>query len=338
MGWETAPGFEALLEPVLDSDGELVKQSFRTVVTRHRVAGRVFYVKRYRHAVRPLAPMKYFFRLPKSHREWIHAAQLQERQVPVVPHWAHGERWAWCGLLESALITEGPGGYSSLAEAKDLESAVLQRALGNFVRQLHDHGVVHADFHPYNLLTSEGTLAFCLVDIDKIQFRAALDGPERLANLAMLQAWTPLTPSFYDGYGALSEQAGEIARLGAAVRRRYHASWARRCLRHAHEIESVHAGKVRWLVRGAARTKRLNEILARPDANRAALDYLVERYALSFNGARRAYRRAYHQELSGVPGPRPVAVGERRLLGLCLCDYFVADRSPELRHNGDGSR
>jgi hypothetical protein len=325
MKWIITPEFAALLAPVLDSEGELVKRS-GTTVTRHRVAGRVFYVKCYHHGVHPLAPIKYSVRAPKSRREWRRAVQLLAHGVPVVPHLAHGEQWVWRGLLKSVLITEGPSGYAPLAEAANLQAPELQHAFGRFVRQLHELGVLQPDFHPHNLLYSPHDRMFCLMDLDKVRLSRGLNKECRAENLAMLQAWTLITPSFHDGYGALPEPAAEIARRAAAVRRRYQAGWARRCLRHAHEIEVVRVGDLRWLVRRTAHTSRLNEVLARPDATSAGNNYIIERREFSFHAARRAYRRAFYQELLGDTGLRPVAVGEKRWLGLCVCDYFVAER------------
>jgi hypothetical protein len=164
------------------------------------------------------------------------------------------------------------------------------------------------------------------MDLDKVRLSGALNKACRAENLAMLQAWTPITPSFHDGYGALPEPAAEIAQRAAAVRRRYQAGWARRCLRHAHEIEVVRVGDLRWLVRRTAHSPRLNEVLARPDATSAGNNYIIECRDFSFHAARRAYRRAFYQELLGDTGLRPVAVGEKRWLGLCVRDYFVAER------------
>ena len=119
LRWELAPEFESLLPEVLQESGETVKTSSATIVTRRHVGNREFYVKRYLHERRGLAPLSYFVRASKSRREWDQAPQFQARGVAVVPHLAHGERWGWYGLLESVLITEGLPGYVSLLSARD---------------------------------------------------------------------------------------------------------------------------------------------------------------------------------------------------------------------------
>ena len=73
LRWELAPEFESLLPEALRQAGESVKISSATIVTRCRVANREFYVKRYLHERRGLAPLSYFVRASKSRREWEQA-------------------------------------------------------------------------------------------------------------------------------------------------------------------------------------------------------------------------------------------------------------------------
>ena len=50
--------------------------------------------------------------------------------------------------------------------------------------------------------------------------------------------------------------------------------------------------------------------------------------------ARRAFRKAYHLELAGVPTARPLATADRRLGGLLLRSYLLMEEIPDAQHLG----
>ena len=201
LRWECAPLFESLLTEVLREPGEAVKTSSATTVTRRRVANREFYIKRYLHERRGLAPVAYFVRPDKSRREWRFAPEFQTRGIPVVPHLAHGERWGWYGLLESVLITEGLPGYVSLLTFSGSKTPPFQSALGKFLRQMHDAGIVYLDISPKNVLYSSFDNKFCLIDIDKAELHDTLDERQRIDHITVFHSRFPLTAAFYEGYG-----------------------------------------------------------------------------------------------------------------------------------------
>src|SRR2546428_92818 len=191
--WNLLPEFEETLDEVLDAPVDSAHRTPVKAITRHSARGRVFFVKRYLHGATLVRPAKYFFKSPRSRLEWQRARLLRDRAIPVVPHLAHGERWGSRGLLESVLITESPDGYLPLSAVDDQATENLQRALGTFLRRLHDAGVWHSDLHADNLLYSPTTQALLLVDLDKIELKPSLGDEERLDNLALLGACCPLS-------------------------------------------------------------------------------------------------------------------------------------------------
>ena len=69
--------------------------------------------------------------------------------------------------------------------------------------------------------------------------------------------------------------------------------------------------------------RKLERILQQPDSKAATANgFLVTR--LAFRSGKQAYRNAYGKELSGEPGPRPVAAADKRVLGVVVRGYFVA--------------
>ena len=328
LRWELAPEFESLLPEVLQQPGESVQVSSATIVARHRVANREFYVKRYLHERRGLAPLSYFVRASKSRREWNQAPQFQARGVAIVPHLAHGERWGWYGLLESVLITEGLVGYVSLLTIRDATNPVFQSALGQFLRRMHDAGILYLDISAKNALYSAVEHKFCLIDIDKVQLCPMIDEQQRIAHLVTFRSRFALAPAFYDGYGSgFSRYAAGIDERAAAVRQACVARWSRICLRHSHEVVKKRIGGLQWHIRRAYLDERLESVLRDPNGHTDDPNGLVVN-RLAFRSGKQAYRKAYGSELMGESAPRPVAAADKRLLGVVVRGYFVT-KSPQ---------
>jgi lipopolysaccharide kinase (Kdo/WaaP) family protein len=324
LRWEFDPTFESLLAEVLEGPGEPVKTSSATTVTRRRVADREFYIKRYLHQRRGLAPVAYFIKSDKGGREWTFAPEFQTRGIAVVPHLAHGERWGWYGLLESALITEGLPGYVPLLMCPESRTPAFQSALGRFLRQMHDAGIVYLDISSKNVLYSASNNKFCLIDIDKAELHDALDERQRIDHITVFRSHFPLTAAFYDGYGnQMALHAADIDNRAAAMERARLERVSRVCLKHRHEVTTKRIGPLKWHVRIKYFDEKLERVLQQPDSGAGSANgFVLNR--LAFHSGKEAYRRAYGQELSGKPGPRPVAAADKRILGIVVRGYFVA--------------
>lgn len=341
--WELHPDFAPLLEGVLSSLGQTVKESPVKHVTRHEIAGRVWFVKRYQHEEVPLRPLKFYFKPSQARQEWDVAQQLENLKVPSVCHVALGERWG-VGLRESVLITEGFAGVP-LDEAPSVDlSAVFK-----FVHNLHERGVLQRDLHPGNILVNPSTGEMRLVDLHGAVVRPDLTTAERDANLTFLRIFLPVPVSV------------ELAQRSAVMRQQYLAKRAWRCLKHNREFEPRRAGGLRWLVRRPFVDASVMKILADPNGfltcdaeilkpgrsstvgrsgglvlkrfNLRKLGNLVKDF-FRLSKARRAYLKAYHLEIAGVPTARAIATADRRVMGLLLRGYFLMEAIPDARHLG----
>jgi len=342
--WEVVPDFEPHLAAVWDSPGRVIKESPAKIVTLLTAGGIAVYVKRYRHRAVALRPLKFFFKASQARREWRLAQQLETLGVPAVRHLALGERWTWAGLQESVLITESFAG-----QPLDPASGLAPQAVLAFVGQLHDRGVLQHDLHPGNILRNPATGEMRLVDLHGIEIKPQLSAAERAANLAYLGIHLPLS---------LDKETQE---LSGRLRRSALAHRAKRCLKHNREFAPQRHGGLTWRVRLPFADAQVRAIMARPDdflARRAAIlkpgrsatvgragGVVLKRYNLRkltnllkdlfrASKARRAFRKAYHLELAGVPTARPLATADRRLGGLLLRSYLLMEEIPDAQHLG----
>ena len=341
--WELHPDFAPLLESVLSSPGQTVKESPVKRVTRHEVAGQTWFVKRYRHEEVTLRPLKFYFKPSQAKQEWELAQQLERLHVPSVRHVALGERWG-AGLRESILITEGFAG-AALDETPPPDLAAVLK----FVHSLHKSGVLQRDLHPGNILLNVATGEMRLVDLHGAVIRPSLTQAERDANLAFLRIFLPVPVS------------AEVVQRSAVMRRQYLAKRAWRCLKHNREFEPRKTGGMSWYVRRPLVNASVSHIIADPDgflARDAEIlkpgrsstvgrsgGLVLKRFNLRKLGnlvkdlfrlskARRAYLKAYHLEITGVPTARAIATADRRVMGLLLRGYFLMEAIPDARHLG----
>ena len=329
MRWEIQPGWADALGKILSSSGESIKTSPAKSVTRHRVENRVYFIKRYRHDAIPLRSLKFLVKPSQARQEWKLAQALADRGIPTVTHLAFGERKTWRGVRESVLLTEGFDGLP-LEETRNVDPhSVLE-----FVRRMHEAGVLQQDLHPGNLLVNSATREIRLVDLHGTIVRNCLVAAEREQNLARLAVSFPLPLD------------KSILELSAGIGRNLRYERSRRCLRHNREFAPWRSGPWKGWVRQPNLTEAARKILSDPDAFLASKGarllkagrsstvgagsgLVLKRYNFRKLGnalkdlfrqskARRSYRRAYHLELAGVPTARIVATVDRRCCGFLL--------------------
>ncbi len=309
--WEIAEEFP--LDALLADAGTAVKESPVKLVTRHHIAGRTYFVKRYRHFAVPLRPLKFLFKPSQARQEWTLAQKIN---VPIVKHLALGERWSLTGLRESILITEGFAGHEPTA-------ADAPRVLA-FVRQLHQRGVLQRDLHPANILIRGDELR--LVDLHGTELKTPT-AEEMAENLARLRMFLPIDVP-----------------PNKEMERQFLARRARRCLKRNRDFDR-HDGwyyrkqfwKPEWRDTEAffARARILKR--GRTSLVGAADGVVMKQYNLRrpsrllkdlFRRPRavRAYLKAYHLELAGIPTARPIAAGRRG-----FTSWFVMEEIPNAR-------
>ncbi|TAJ11539.1 MAG: hypothetical protein EPO68_14425, partial [Planctomycetota bacterium] len=105
------------------------------------------------------------------------------------------------------------------------------RALGRFVRVLHESGLAHPDLQPRNLLVRGAAqrAEFLVLDLDRAHLAARLERAERCAQLARLWRWWVKRPAelarlrrseaaaFWSGYAPRAEGAAQRRALFAAA-------------------------------------------------------------------------------------------------------------------------
>jgi tRNA A-37 threonylcarbamoyl transferase component Bud32 len=337
--WELAE--EIPLDDLLANTGKPVKESPVKLVTVHNIAGKTYYVKRYRHAGVPLRPLKFFFKPSQAHEEWAIAQQLQSLGVPIVRHVALGERRNLGGLQESILITEGFDGH---APTPSDAARVLA-----FVRMMHERGVLQRDLHPGNILVGTVSQELRLVDVHGTVVKPQLSESERQANLAFLRVFLPLPVN------------SEVLRLSNEQRKHYYHYYSKRCLKVNREFSRRRLGRLCWHVRLPFLDDRLGALLRDPDrflSDQAEIlkpglsstvgradGLILKRYNLRkvesiikdlfrASRARRAFHKAYHLELLGIPTAKPIAAAERRVLRVLLRSYFVMEEIPHATEFG----
>lgn len=318
--WEIAEDFP--LAAVLADPGKRIKESRVKLVTVHEIAGKTYYVKRYRHAGVALRPLKFFFKPSQARQEWQLAQKIN---APIVKHLALGERWTLTGLQESILITEGFPGKAPTDWPRVVE----------FVRQLHERGVLQRDLHPDNILANGDE--YRLVDLHGTILKT-LTEEEKADNLARLRISAPIPVS------------PEIERRSQELSRQFYAKRSRRCFKRNWEFD--HAGgwfyrrqfwKEEWRTPESffARARILKR--GRTSLVGAADGVVMKQYNLRrpsrllkdlFRRSRavKAYHKAYHLELLGIPTARPLAAGRR-----WFTSWFVMEELPGVRKASDAT-
>jgi len=344
IGWELTPDFEALFREVLASPARVVKESNAKLVSEHRVGGRSYYVKRYRHFAVPWRSFKFWFKPSQARQEWRLAQALESRGVPIVRHAALGERRSWRGVEESILITEAFDGLP----ANEVLSPALPAVVA-FIETVWRAGVVQRDLHPANLLVNIQSQEMRLVDLHGIVLctppvKAGLEAMLAAARMALP---IPVSPS--------------IERLSVAMRKRALHARSRRCLRVNRDFAAKKFSAWTWNLRTAAVTPAIAQILHNPDAfleNAQSLKrgrsstvgtsggVVLKRYNFKkplnlfkdvFRGSRgrRGFRKSYHLELCGINTPRVLATADFRVCGFPARSYVLMEEIADAVNAGD---
>jgi tRNA A-37 threonylcarbamoyl transferase component Bud32 len=334
LHWQLADDFAPLLETVLHAPVRVVKESAAKIVTENSVAGRTFFVKRYRHAAVPLRPLKFLFKPTQAALEWRLAEALEQLRVPIVRHVALGEKRSATGVQESVLMTEAFSGVPVNKEMAQRERIV------EFVDRIWRAGVFHRDLHPANLLINPATGELRLVDLHGIVIRREPIEQERKQMLAVIHMTLPL-PVPHD-----------VAQLSAEMRKRTFFIRSKRSLRTNRDFSIRRFGEWKWNVRIAAVTPDVEQILCDPDRfiesaaplkrGRSATvtgngRFVLKRHNFKkphnplkdlFRGsrARQGFRKAYHLELCGIATPRVIAAADHRAFGFPTRSFLLMEQ------------
>jgi tRNA A-37 threonylcarbamoyl transferase component Bud32 len=213
--WMVRPEYQEVLfgpkglrlpEWLASGQATVVKQGPHRIVYRVVLPELRFFVKHNRIADR-LAWVRQFLRPGKAWGEYQRALAVAARGVPTVEPLAVGVQGQGFAPGASYLITRSLDGAMQLndfieavlpalsAEAVARLRCRLARALGAFIAQLHDAGILHHDLHCGNILIrldEEDQPSLYLIDLQAVQVGQPLSWRRSRANLIVLNRWLML--------------------------------------------------------------------------------------------------------------------------------------------------
>lgn len=124
--------------------------------------------------------MRNLFRFSKAKRAWRCGVKLMERGIPVPATVGYAETRGGMGLMITALVEDAI--RLDVWIRQNGFSEPTAKALGQFVRRLHDVGVAHKDLSPRNILIRAG--GDCrLLDYEDARFFHDVSRRRRLCDL-----------------------------------------------------------------------------------------------------------------------------------------------------------
>lgn len=157
-----------------------------------------FYLKEY-HLPNFLDGIKNLFLSP-AEREWDVARKITKREVPTFTPLAVGKFRRFGLLKKNYLISKSidsakplkeyvPDGYPDQVGGDVPEKRSVIEGLAQFVKDLHQKGILHQDFHSGNILMEKGdkgNVYFYLMDLHRVKLQSTLTDRQRIQNLASL--------------------------------------------------------------------------------------------------------------------------------------------------------
>lgn len=138
--------------------------------------------------------------LSPAEREWYIVKKIAKKNVPTFTPLAVGKLRRFGLLKKNYLISKSIDGakplkayvhegYSNQADSDVLERRRVTISLAQFVRDLHQKGILHQDFHWGNILIEKGDkgiVRFYLMDLHRVTLQPKLTDRQRIKNLASL--------------------------------------------------------------------------------------------------------------------------------------------------------
>jgi tRNA A-37 threonylcarbamoyl transferase component Bud32 len=290
--WHLAPGANGLTRELLDlaahqksGSAQIIKNGPHRTVYRVSLATGFVYWKHCRIAGLR-AWLRQCIRPSKARMEYDRAMALAERGIDTIEPLAWGvEERTFAG--ESYLITREIVGAISLSHYLEQIDRPRERraaaiALGRFLAQLHNAGVVHPDLHAGNILVvdRDGSTRFHLIDLHDIQIGRPLSWPARRDNLVVFNRWFVSYASRSDRcrfWRAYRAACGDAARLPDSSAREieirtiesnidFRNGRDRRCLGTNRYFQKVRSGIVTGYAVRDLDAGFLERVLADPDA------------------------------------------------------------------------
>jgi len=181
-------------DEALEGRGTVLRRSRHGAVTKIDLDGQWLCVKQYA-AEGARQRLKDWLRRPRADRAWCAAQRLQELGISAPEALALVERgrtryvvmrFVHDGVPLDRLLGERFAGDPSRRSL--VEKRRLLRALGRWLRQIHDAGIYHGDWSAKNILVAEreGSWEFLLVDLESIAPERRLSRRRRVKNLGQV--------------------------------------------------------------------------------------------------------------------------------------------------------
>ncbi|MBU0650885.1 lipopolysaccharide kinase InaA family protein [bacterium] len=139
--------------------------------------------------------VKYLFKMSKAKKEWVVLRKLFERDISVPEPVLMAERKKIGIKLENILVIKAVANAKDLLDiCRELKTAGLKerrdfiRKLALFVKQIHEHGIFHRDFHGSNVLVDQKSQKMFLVDFHKVKIIKKLSRKQIFIDLAYLNS------------------------------------------------------------------------------------------------------------------------------------------------------
>ncbi len=252
--------------------------------------------------------IKYFFRPPRSRKEWQIGQRLSHLNIPSPSLVAYFALRRWCFIAKDLVV------FRELSDVEPLinwvESNIIQkplpfferqeviRSLGCFVRRIHDQGIFSKDFHQGNILikTEPGMPPlFYLIDLHAIRIKKEITRRERIKMLAQFNNFRiPIADrlrflkAYLQGGGQeeISKKAlvKEIASASFSHWKRLWKKRKERCLRPGKGLETFKTGPWKGMIRKEYNFKNLLPLLDKLGANMKGAGSVVKEVFLQGHG------------------------------------------------------
>jgi tRNA A-37 threonylcarbamoyl transferase component Bud32 len=185
-----------------DGRAQVVKHGPHRTVYRVDLPGVRFHLKHYRLA-NTRAWLRQLVRPSQARVEFHRALRIAARGVPTIMPLALGERWRGPRPRENFLLSQ------SLEDTEPLNQFIettlpqmpaheqpqvrrrLAVALAELLARMHDHGVLHHDLHPGNLLIRQNgsSIELFVIDLFAVRLKRTLSWETARDNLVVLNRW-----------------------------------------------------------------------------------------------------------------------------------------------------
>ena len=218
--------------PDVFGQGELIFNG-RNQIRKFCIDGQVVVVKRYKRHDYLKSIIYTFFRKNKARRSYENAQELLKRGYDTPQPIAYWEDRS-CGLIRQVYYaceyTDAQPIRPQLIDQEPFDEP-LATAYAHFVASLHEHGILHRDLNPTNVLysRSEESYHFQLIDINRMRFfEGEVPKAECMENLTLFWWLTDVYRFVLREYATIRRWTDEDIQQAIYVKERHDRRWIRR--------------------------------------------------------------------------------------------------------------